>query len=323
MEFKNRVFGCVVVKSINSNYNADFSGQPRTLPDGTVYATDKALKYAIRNYWDKVYRSKEKVFYFTQYDTETGNPMTLDNLVIHHFGEFPTKTIQKEKGTGNNKKIENIEVLDKVELKNKLLECLDIRCFGATYAGQTNVSIHGAVQINHGINIWKENNIFSEQIKSPVATEEGDEMTTIGRSVKLQEGHYLHHFSVNPINTDNTLTTDDIAKLKEAMCKGVTFYDSAAKAGTDNELFIWIQLYESSKIVLPNISSLIDTQKLIKKDNKIIFDLSAVTVLVEKYAKDIEKYDVYYQKENTIVNNGPKEENHFDLNKDFNNNPEK
>ena len=33
MEFNNRVFGCVVVKSINSNYNADFSGQPRTLPE--------------------------------------------------------------------------------------------------------------------------------------------------------------------------------------------------------------------------------------------------------------------------------------------------
>ena len=24
--FKNRVFGCVVIKSVNSNYNADFSG---------------------------------------------------------------------------------------------------------------------------------------------------------------------------------------------------------------------------------------------------------------------------------------------------------
>ena len=43
-EFKNRVFGCVVVKAINSNYNADFSGQPRTLPNGKVYATDKGMK---------------------------------------------------------------------------------------------------------------------------------------------------------------------------------------------------------------------------------------------------------------------------------------
>ena len=46
-EFKKRVYGCAIVKAINSNYNADFSGQPRTLPDGIVYATDKAFKYSI------------------------------------------------------------------------------------------------------------------------------------------------------------------------------------------------------------------------------------------------------------------------------------
>ncbi|CAK7062449.1 MAG: hypothetical protein PETM_02692 [Petrimonas sp.] len=312
MEFNNRVFGCVVVKSINSNYNADFSGQPRTLPDGTVYATDKALKYAIRNYWMKMFPS-EKIFYFTQYD-DNGNPLTLDNLVIRHFGMFPTKKIQQEKGKGKTKKVEEVEVLDKVSLKNKLLECIDIKCFGATYAGKTNISIHGAVQINHGINIWKENNIFSEQIKSPVATEEGDEMTTIGRSVKLQEGHYLHHFSINPINTENKLTSEDIAKLKEAMCKGVTYYDSAAKAGTDNELLIWIQLKKESKIVLPNINSLIKKEQLTKENSKLVFDLSEVSNLVKKYEKDIEKYEVYYQKENTKIINGPVAQDHFDLN---------
>ena len=42
--FKNRVFGCAIIKSVNSIYNADFSQQPRTLPDATVNATDKALK---------------------------------------------------------------------------------------------------------------------------------------------------------------------------------------------------------------------------------------------------------------------------------------
>lgn len=61
--FRNRVFGCVVIKSVNSNYNADFSHQPRTLPDGTVYATDKALKYTVRNYINKNW-PEEKVFYF-------------------------------------------------------------------------------------------------------------------------------------------------------------------------------------------------------------------------------------------------------------------
>ena len=54
-EFKNRVFGCAVVKAVNANYNADFSGQPRTLPSGTVYATDKAFKYTVKNYLKDVY----------------------------------------------------------------------------------------------------------------------------------------------------------------------------------------------------------------------------------------------------------------------------
>lgn len=259
----------------------------------------------------RIVHNTEKVFYFTQYD-KNGNPLTLDNLVIHHFDKFPTKIVLQEKG--KSKKTASVEVLDKVALKNKLFECIDIRCFGATYAGKTNVSIHGAVQINHGINIWKENNIFSEQIKSPVATEEGDEMTTIGRTVKLQEGHYLHHFSINPINTENKLTSDDIAKLKEAMCKGVTYYDSTAKAGTDNELLIWIQLRKESKVVLPNLNSLIKKDHLTKDGNKVVFDLSGVTNLKNTYSQDIEKYEVYYQKENTTIINGPEDQYHLDLN---------
>ena len=62
-EFKNRVFGCAIVKAVNANYNADFSGQPRTLPSGIVYATDKAFKYTVKNYLKDVY-PKERVFYF-------------------------------------------------------------------------------------------------------------------------------------------------------------------------------------------------------------------------------------------------------------------
>lgn len=308
MSFKNRVFGCVIVKSINSNYNSDFSHQPRTLPDGTVYATDKALKYTIRNYWDKMYRN-EKVFYFTRYD-ENGNPKTLDGLFLHHFGAFPTKTIIK--GTG--KKAKEHEITDKPKLKENLLECLDIRCFGATYAGHSNVSIHGAVQINHGINIWKENNIFSEQIKSPVATDVGDAMTTIGRSVKLQEGHYIHHFSVNPVNTEFKLTNSDMEILKDGMSKGVTYYDSTSKAGTENEVLFWVQLKENSKKVLPNFNSLITKEQVSKTSGQITFDFSRVKTLLEKYADDLEKVEIYYQSETTKVTNIPSMAKIFDLN---------
>ena len=56
-EFKKRVYGCAIVKAINSNYNADFSGQPRTLPDGIVYATDKAFKYSIKKFLKDAYEN--------------------------------------------------------------------------------------------------------------------------------------------------------------------------------------------------------------------------------------------------------------------------
>ncbi|RMG21840.1 MAG: CRISPR-associated protein [Bacteroidetes bacterium] len=317
MGFNNRVFGCVVVKSINSNYNADFSHQPRTLPDGTVYATDKALKYAIKNYLKDMYED-ERIFYFKRFDPDF-KPLSLDEA---YAAMFPDHAEEKNKSI----------------VATDILSCLDIRLFGATFAkkgrakdSNVAISIHGPVQINHGVNVWHENNIYSEQIMSPFRNpkakdeEEGkSDASTLGRQSKLQEGHYLHHFSINPANLRDVLekagegarglSDADIAKFKEAICKGVTYYDSAAKAGTDNELTIWIQLKEGSKIVFPNINSLITIDKLTKENGKMVFDLSEVSALVNKYAGEVEKYEVYYQKENTIVKNGPEPEHHFDLN---------
>lgn len=307
MSFNNRVFGCVVVKSINSNYNADFSHQPRTLPDGTVYATDKALKYAVKNYL-KDFHDDEKIFYFKRFDKDF-KPLRLESA-------YNTMFERRDKQT-------------KQVVAKDLLSCLDIKFFGATFAmkakeGNIAISIHGPLQINHGVNVWHENNIFSEQIMSPFADKEGAEATTLGRQSKLQEGHYLHHFSVNPNNLKDivalagegakTISCDDISKLKDAFCKGVTYYDSSAKAGTDNELTVWIQLNVGSRLVLPNINSLVTKDRVSKEKGKIIFDLSAVSTLVEKYQNDIEAFELYYQPENTTLINVTDSAKHFDLN---------
>lgn len=317
MLFENRVFGCVIVKSINSNYNADFSHQPRTLPDGTVYATDKALKYAIKNYLKDMYED-EKIFYFKRFDSDF-KPLSLDEAYDRMF-------------------IENKGTKDKTVVAKDILSCLDIRLFGATFAkkGRTSdsniaISIHGPVQINHGVNVWHENNIFSEQIMSPFRNpktkddETGkSDASTLGRQSRLQEGHYLHHFSINPNNLRDIIalagenamavSNEDIMKLKDAMRKGVTYYDSAAKAGTDNELMVWIQLKAGSKVVLPNINSLITKDKLKKENGKMILDLAEVSAIVEKYNKDIESFELYYQSENTNVTNVIGLAKHFDLN---------
>lgn len=299
-DFKNRVFGCAVVKAVNANYNADFSGQPRTLPSGTVYATDKAFKYTVKNYIKDVY-DKEKVFYFKSLNDKL-NPLSLDETYKKYFKDYP-------------------KVKDKIkqEVAKNLLSCIDIRLFGATFAGETNISVHGPVQVNHGVNVWKENNIYTEQITSPFANKANDPdaekgMTTIGRQAKLEEGHYLHHFSINPQNLRDiaamagedcqTLSDDDINKLKEAMRRGATWYDSASKAGCENEMLVWVQLQDNSKIVLPNFSTLI-VLKEEKEDGKCVYDFAKLknTLAGEKNA--IASIEVYLNKQTCKIINEP------------------
>lgn len=300
--FTNRVYGCAIIKSINSNYNADFSHQPRTLPNGVVYATDKALKWSVRNYWKNV--GKEAVFYSKSLD-ENMSPRTLDETFENHFG--------KEVFAEKDKNKLRLGVL------KHILSCIDVRVFGGTYAGKTNISLHGTCQISHGVNRFAENVIYSEQIMSPFRNS-GDSstestMTTLGTQSKLAEGHYVHHFSINPKNIDadiervkaNGLSDDDINKLKEALRKGVSYYDSAAKIGTDNECLVWVQLKADSKAILPSFV------ELIKVNEKREIDLADVTTMLTKHKEEIEKIELYFDQANTKVINAPEEAVKLDI----------
>lgn len=295
--FKNRAFGCVIVKSINSNYNADFSHQPRTLNDGTVYATDKVLKYSVRNFLKKAY-SSDNLFYFKSLSADM-QPRSLVETYNSIFGDFP-----------KGKEAE----LRKTVAKN-LLSCIDVRLFGGTYAGNTNISIHGPVQITHGVNRYPENVIYSEQIMAPFRNPNDKNadstMTTLGSQSKLKEGHYVHHFSINPHNIDElvkltdgtSFSTDDVEKLKAGLSRGVTLYDSAAKAGTENELMLYVQLKEGSMLVLPSFVRLVD----VKNDEARTIDLARITqLLAQPHVKAaVEKIELYYDKAATTVDNAP------------------
>lgn len=312
-EFKKRVYGCAIVKAINSNYNADFSGQPRTLPDGIVYATDKAFKYSIKKYLKDAYENVE-VFYMKTLNDNL-NPMSLDERYENLFRAKPKDETKKD------------------VVKN-LLSCLDVKLFGATFAsGSTSVSVHGPVQINHGMNIWKDNYIYSEQITSPFRNEASNKasntdndpdteksMTTIGRQSRLEEGHYLHHFSVNPGNLDDIsnivgegvkLSAADIEKLKVGMRRGVTWYDSASKAGCENEMLVWVELNkEGSKLVLPSFATLI---KLEEENGKCVYDFEALTNKLEDIKSSVESVEVYYNKQTCILKNLTEEVKLYDI----------
>ncbi|MDY0142129.1 MAG: type I CRISPR-associated protein Cas7 [Bacteroidales bacterium] len=302
MTYSKRIYGAAIIKAVNANYNADFSGQPRTLPNGVVYATDKALKYAVKNFLKENYK-EEKVFYFKRYN-EDFIPYSLDDAFATAFPDH-----KDEK--------------DKKVIASDLLSCIDIRLFGATFAkkSKTNnvaISVHGPVQITHGVNIWHENNFYSEQIMSPFRNpnekNEDNSATTLGRQSRLHEGHYLHHFSVNPKNLEDitelagkdakVISTNDIIKLKEALKKGVTYYDSAAKTGCENELLLWVTLKPESKLVLPNFTQLIKMAKE-KNNDKVQLDLIELKNIVDLNATEIEGIEIYLNSASLEVKNAP------------------
>lgn len=295
--YSHRVYGAVIVKSINSNFNADFTHNPRTLPDGTVYATDKALKYAVKDFLRK---EENKLFYVQRNDSKELKPLTLDKTYEHLF----SKSGDKE---------------NKVILLKNLLSCLDIRLFGATFAGKIgNVSIHGPVQINHGVNRFPENEIYSEQIKAPFAGKDEDSMTTIGSQTNLREGHYVYHMSINPKNLteyaqiaeSEGLTEADITTLKNTLCHCVTALDSSRKIGCENEALLWVMMKDGSTKHLPSFTELIDVTRG-TGDNRII-DCTRLDAVLAAVQDDVQTTEIWYNPVNTELK-GLKSANKYHL----------
>jgi len=324
--FKKRIYGVQIIKSKNSNYNADFTGSPRTLPDGTVYSTDKVNKFNIRKYLGR--NDDNLIFTKTTYKHNL-KPMVLKEVYEHHFGD-----IGKDKT---------------VALKN-LLSKLDVRLFGATFAPKgadgMNISIHGPVQVSYGINRFeelKDSGLYTDQIGSPYASKEGAEQTTLGSQTRSQEAHYVHHFSINPKNLASyieqikeelekrkkkleenkelkkkekdelneinkqleyvfqLLTVDDVKLLKQAMAVAITYYDSTSKKDSENELLLWIELKEDSEKVFKNFTDLIKVENVeVEKVKKNKISIKEVfTKYIGNHADAISKIELAYDKYNT------------------------
>ena len=343
--FNQRVFGAVLIKSELANYNADFTGSPRTLPNGVVYATDKALKYAIRNY---LKHNGELIFYTTRYKKENMQPLDIDETYEELFGNYPEKKeIKKNKNEKENKYFERIKKeveeslnegyekvlslnhnyllkkeengkvkfliigqkpddIKRIPILQNLFKAIDIRFFGATFASKEgNLSIHGNIQITHGINIYPENNIFTEDITSPFRNpneqSESSQQTSIGNQTILEEGHYLHNFTINPKNSEELvelignqgyLTDEDIEKFKEAINRGVSYYDSASKVGVENEFSIFVTLNQNEKIQLPLFTPLIKVENQ-ENSLKRKLNLSDLKELLDKVSDRIEKVEIF------------------------------
>lgn len=285
-KMNNRVYGIVGIKSKLANWNADFSGRPKTTSDGNIFGSDKAFKYPIKKMWEA---EGEKVLYVKSYKNEKDNLQA--RTLAERFEQIFGKKVK--------------EIKDKKEVIKYLFSAIDVQNFGATFAEEkNNISITGAVQVGQGLNKYEESTTETIEILSPFtdSKKEDAKNTSIGKKIVSNEAHYFYPFSVNPENYN--IYTNEIEELEgytkkayEEFKKGclvaATAYNTNSKAGCENELAIFVECKENSKLYLANLDQYIDFEK---QDNKDKIDITRLTEILNKenIKQEIEKVEIYY-----------------------------
>ncbi len=290
-KMNNRVYGVVGIKSKMANWNADFSGRPKTTSDGNVFGSDKAFKYPIKKMWES---QNKKVLYVKSYKNEKEN--------------LKARTLAERFEVLFGKKVKDIK--DKKEVIKNLFLAVDVQNFGATFAEEkNNISITGAVQVGQGLNKYKDSTTEIIEILSPFtdAKKEEAQNTSIGKKIVSNEAHYFYPFSVNPENYD--IYTNEIEDLdgytkeayndfKQACLIAATAFNTNSKAGCENEFALFVECKENSKLYLANLDEYIDFVKCECKDK---IDISKLMDLLNQpnIKSEIEKIEIYYNKYTT------------------------
>ena len=285
-KMNNRVYGVVGIKSKMANWNADFSGRPKTTSDGSIFGSDKAFKYPIKKMWEA---EGKKVLYVKSYKNEK------DNLQARTLAE------RFENIFGKQVK----EIKDKKEVIKYLFSAIDVQNFGATFAEEkNNISITGAVQVGQGLNKYEASTTETIEILSPFtdAKKEDAQNTSIGKKIVSNEAHYFYPFSINPENYN--IYTNEIEDLegytkeayesfKQGCLVAATAYNTNSKMGCENEFAIFIECKENSKLYLSNLDEYIGFKKQEEKD---IIDLTKLMDILNKQdiKKEIEKIEIHY-----------------------------
>ncbi len=270
-----RAYGVIGVRAIMSNWNADFTGRPKSTSEGDIFGSDKALKYPMKRMWSE---EGQKVIYLKSYTEEKDGgirPKTLKERYEEFFGELKKKTPTKE-------------------VLNNLFNCIDIKNFGATFAEEgQNISITGVVQIGQGFNKFEDTNVEIQDILSPfsdgkkVKGGEDVNQSTLGTKIMVDEAHYFYGFSVNPKNYDEYkylledfggYTQEDFEEFKKVAKVAVTRFATNSKYGCDNEFALFVE-YEDEEY-LPDLSEYI----IFDSQNREI-DLTDIEKLVGDSAK--------------------------------------
>jgi CRISPR-associated protein Csh2 len=299
MKMENRVYGLIGISSRMSNWNADFTGRPKSTSEGIIFGSDKALKYSIKKNW---LNKREKVLYIKSYKIENKGKADEKNKMQPKTLEERYNEIFK---TTLDKKTSSEEVLA------NLFSSIDVMNFGATFAVENqNISITGAVQIGQGYNIFEGTNVEVQDILSPFKNPKKGEAdaSSLGKKIVSDEAHYVYPFSVNPQNYDeykNVLsgfdgyTMEAYEGFKDGALIGATALNTNSKVGCENEFALFIECKEDSELYLANLDRYIGFEK---GDEKNIIDLTGLDFINEaKIINEIENIEIYYNPMTTDI----------------------
>ena len=158
-KMNKRVYGVLGISSVMANWNADFSGFPKTTTKGQFFGSDKALKFPMKKMWEEAGEKVLNIKSFTVSKPDKNGAVFLVPRTLKERYEYIF-------GVEDMKKDKDIKVI----LKN-LFSAIDVKNFGSTFAeADANISITGAVQIGQGFNLYNgsetQERIFYRRLKT-------------------------------------------------------------------------------------------------------------------------------------------------------------
>lgn len=298
-----RVYGILGISSVMANWNADFSGYPKTTTDGTVFGSDKALKYPMKKMWD----NEEKPVIYIKSLNEDLIPKTLKERYTEKFKDTELKDVKK--------------------VMSNLMSAVDIKNFGATFAeAGCNIAITGAVQIGQGFNKYEDSTAQEQPILSPFrdpkAKEKNDakakaknaddnaegkdaQNSTIGTKITSNEAHYFYPFVINPLAYKDLVelgvtegyTEEDYQNFKRTALVSATAFATNSKVGCENEFAVFVET--KSTTYLPNLSEYVT----FTKEEKNIIDLKQLADVLNAMAEQIQSVEIFYNPYTTELRN--------------------
>ena len=313
-----RVYGVIGISSIMANWNADFSGYPKSTQNGDVYGSDKALKYPMKKMWND---EGKKVLYIKSMTISKKDgtlvPRTLRDRYEEIFKGFDLKGKKKAK-----------------EVLMNLMSAVDVKNFGATFTVSDNkFSITGAVQFGQGFNKYSDINPEVQQILSPFSTEAGKDSkknseeskdsekneeaknSTLGTKIVSNEAHYFYPFVINPLaykefvelGVTEGYTEEDYKKFKEVALVSATSFSTNSKVGCENEFALFVET--EIDLYLPNLAEYIDFEK---GEGKNIIKINC-SDLLNSFDSRIKKVEIYYNPYTTLIESDIKGEKEYNI----------